>query len=231
MNIAIIPARGGSKRIPRKNIKLFQGLPVIAYAIETARESGLFDDVFVSTDDKEIAEIALSSGATVPWLRSNELSDDFTTTLKVMQDAVKKLATDLNTLENVCCIYPVTPFLKPKFLSQGLKILKNGDWNYVVSVSEAKTAPERSLSVGKDNEIIMRFPEYETTRTQDIPPAYHDAGQFYWGKKSAWESALPLFTSKSAILELPREYALDVDTLDDWDYAERLFNTFGKDPN
>ena len=231
MNIAIIPARGGSKRIPRKNIRLFHGIPVIAYAIKAAKESGIFDEVFVSTDDGEIADIAISFGAKVPWMRPKELSDDFATTVKVMQDAVKRFDTNLNRLEFVCCIYPTTPLLRPNLFLEGLRVLKDGDWDYVIAASFARTPPERFLSLGENNEVMMRFPEHEITRTQDFSPAYHDAGQFYWGKKTAWESALPLFTSKSTILELPRELAVDLDTLDDWHYAELLFNIYGKDIN
>ena len=231
MNIAIIPARGGSKRIPRKNIRLFHGIPVIAYAIKAAKESGIFDEVFVSTDDGEIADIAISFGAKVPWMRPKELSDDFATTVKVMLDAVKRFDTNLNRLEFVCCIYPTTPLLRPNLFLEGLRVLKDGDWDYVIAASLARTPPERFLSLGENNEVMMRFPEHEITRTQDFSPAYHDAGQFYWGKKTAWESALPLFTSKSTILELPRELAVDLDTLDDWHYAELLFNIYGKDIN
>ena len=231
MNIAIIPARGGSKRIPRKNIKLFHGLPVIAYAIRAARESGVFDEVLVSTDDWEIAEIAQDYGAVVPWMRSIQLSDDYVTTAAVMQDALKRLDSNSNNLENVCCIYATTPLLMPHFLSQGLKILLDGDWNYVVSASRINTPPERFLSLAENREIMMRFPDYEKTRTQDLPSTFHDAGQFYWGKKAAWASGLPIFTSNSTILELPREFAVDLDTLDDWHYAERLFSIYGKDTN
>jgi pseudaminic acid cytidylyltransferase len=231
MNIAIIPARGGSKRIPRKNIRLFHGIPVIAYAIKAAKECGIFDEVFVSTDDGEIADIAISFGAKVPWMRPKELSDDFATTVNVMQNAVKRLDTNPSRLEFVCCIYPTTPLLRPNLFLEGLRVLKDGDWDYVIAASLAKTPPERFLSLGENNEVRMRFPEHEITRTQDFPAAYHDAGQFYWGKKIAWESALPLFTSKSTILELPRELAVDLDTLDDWHYAELLFSIYGKDLN
>ncbi len=229
MNIAVIPARGGSKRIPRKNIRLFNGLPVISYAIAAAKKSEIFDQIVVSTDDEEIAEIAISFGASIPWMRSKNLSDDFATTIHVMQDAVNQLDNSGNDLKHVCCIYPATPLLKPKFLTEGLKILESADWDYVITASVAKSPPERSLSVGKNKEISMRFPSFETTRSQDFPPAYFDAGQFYWGRKTAWQSGLPIFTSKSTMLELPRELAVDIDTLDDWDYAERLFEIYGKD--
>ena len=224
MNIAIIPARGGSKRIPRKNIKLFHGLPVIAYAIKAAKESKVFDEVFVSTDDEEIAEVAASFGATIPWLRSKELSDDYATTVRVMKDAVNKIGSKLIGLENICCIYPATPLLKPSYLSQGLKILESGDWDYVFSSLKASTPPQRFFSLGTSKEVEMLFTEFEATRTQDFAHVYHDAGQFYWGRKSSWETGLPIFSSKSTILEIPGKSAVDIDTPEDWHYAEALFN-------
>jgi pseudaminic acid cytidylyltransferase len=223
MNIAVIPARGGSKRIPRKNIKLFHGLPVIAYAIKAAKESEIFDEVFVSTDDSEIAQIAESFGATVPWLRPKDLSDDYATTVSVMKDAVEKLKTNLIDLENICCIYPTTPLLKPSFISQGLQILEDGDWDYVLSASRAETPPERFFSLGANKRVEMHFPEHEVTRTQEFLTAYHDAGQFYFGRRSSWESGLQIFSSRSTIIEIPRELSVDIDTLDDWHYAEYLF--------
>ena len=231
MNIAIIPARGGSKRIPRKNVKLFHGLPVIAYAIEVAKQSEIFDEVFVSTDDSEIAEIARDYGAKVPWLRPKQLANDFATTLEVIQDAANKLDVNSDEFNSICCIYPATPLLKPEFLKQGLKVLMDGDWDYVISASPVSDPPERLLSLGKSNEILMHFPEYEMTRTQDVPPTFYDAGQFYWGKKISWESARPIFTSKSTILELPKEIAIDVDTLADWHYAEYVYGKNRKDSN
>ena len=225
MNIAIIPARGGSKRIPRKNIKLFHGLPVIAYAIKAALESGVFDEIFVSTDDEEIAQVAISFGARIPWIRPKDLSDDHATTLSVIQHAVKKLELDLKALENVCCIYPATPLLKSSFLVEGLKILQTSDWDYVVSAVRVETPPERFFSLGGAKEIQMHFPEYEEKRTQDFSTTYQDAGQFYWGKKFSWGSGMPVFSSTSTIIEIPREFSIDVDTLDDWRLAERLFES------
>ena len=223
MNIAVIPARGGSKRIPRKNIKLFHGLPVIAYAIKTAKESGVFSEVFVSTDDAEIAEVAESFGATIPWMRPKDLSDDYTTTVSVMQDAVNKLKSSLNELEYVCCIYPVTPLLQPNFISQGLQILKDRDWDYVLSASRAETPPERFFSLDSANGVEMHFPGNKATRTQDFLPSYRDAGQFYFGRRSSWESGLQILSSRSTIIAIPRELSVDVDTLGDWHYAEYLF--------
>ena len=223
MNIAVIPARGGSKRIPRKNIKLFHGLPVIAYAIKAAQESAIFDEIFVSTDDEEIAKVAVSFGATIPWMRPKELSDNYATTVSVMQDAVTKLNANLIGLENICCIYPATPLLKPSFLSEGLKVLEDGNWSYVFSGIKASTPPQRFFSLGTSKGVEMLFPKHEVTRTQDLDDFYYDAGQFYWGRKSSWESGLPIFSSQSTILEIPNESAIDIDTPADWHYAENLF--------
>ena len=231
MNIAVVPARGGSKRIPRKNIKLFNGLPVIAHAINTARNSGLFEDVFVTTDDSEIADIATSFGAKVPWIRGKELSNDFATTLQVMQDAVTRIQSDLKSLQNVCCIYPVTPLLQRAFLEEALNKLEDNGWDYVISATKVKTPPERLFTVDQNSQIRMYFPKHEASRTQDVSPAFQDAGQFYWGKTSSWVAGLPLFTSKSTFIELPQETFVDVDTIDDWKYAEILFSIYGNDSN
>ncbi len=225
MNIAIIPARGGSKRIPRKNIKLFHGLPVIAYAIQTAKKSEIFDEVFVSTDDEEIADIARSFGATIPWIRSTDLSDDYTTTVRVMQDAVEKLDASLNNLRNICCIYPATPLLKSIFLSESYKVLEEGKWNYVFAGVRQETSPARFFSMGSSGGVEMLFPEHLETRTQDLVDVFADAGQFYWGPKSSWLSALPIFSQNSTIVEIPKKMVLDIDTMYDWRRAENIFAT------
>jgi pseudaminic acid cytidylyltransferase len=228
MDIAIIPARGGSKRIPRKNIKVFHGRPVISYAIKAAQESGLFEEVYVSTDDDEIAEIAMSFGAQVPWIRSRNLADDHTGTTKVIQDAVVRLDKTLSELENVCCIYPATPMLKPEYLQEGLRILNDGKWDYVVTVSRAVAAPERLFLIGENGGINLKYPQHETTRTQDLAPTFYDAGQFYWGKKSSWVAAKSILSDNSTILELPRESAIDIDTIDDWQYSELMYKSLRK---
>ena len=228
MDIAIIPARGGSKRIPRKNIKLFFGEPIISFAIKAAQESGLFEEVYVSTDDEEISKIARSFGAQVPWIRSRNLADDHTGTTSVIQDAVVRLDETLSGLRNICCIYPATPMLKPEYLQKGLKILNDGKWDYVVAGTKAEVAPERMFFLGENGGIIMKYPEHETTRTQDLAPTFYDAGQFYWGHKSSWVSALPILSSNSTVLELPKKFAIDIDSKDDWDYAEFVFKSSGK---
>ena len=151
------------------------------------------------------------------------MSDDYATTVSVMQDAVKRLNLSKLNLENICCIYPATPLLKPIFLSDGLKVLKDGDWNYVFSGLKASTPPQRFFSLGASKGVEMLFPEFEITRTQDLGNYFSDAGQFYWGRKSAWESGLPIFSSESTILEISSGAAIDIDTPEDWDRAERLF--------
>jgi pseudaminic acid cytidylyltransferase len=223
MSIAVIPARGGSKRIPRKNIKLFNGLPVIAYAIKAAKESGIFSEVFVSTEDEEIAEIAKSFGATIPWMRPKDLSEDDSTTISVMQDAVIKLKSCINKLEYVCCVYPATPLLQPKFIQEGLKVIMDGNWDYTLSASRVETPPKRFFSLDSANNVQMHFPENEETRTQDFLPTYRDAGQFYFGRSSSWELGLGILSSRSTIIEIPHQLSVDIDTLSDWHYAERLF--------
>lgn len=225
MNIAIIPARGGSKRIPRKNIKLFHGLPVIAYAIKTAQESRVFKEIYVSTDDEEIATIAKSFGAQVPRLRSEELSNDFATTVSVIKAEVMRLKSEFENIQNVCCIYPATPLLESKLILKGLEILETGDWNYVFPGVQVGAPAERLLTLGTSGEVNMTYPEHIITRTQDLPRTFYDAGQFYWGKALAWESGLPIFSSSSTILEMPRDLIVDIDTLEDWHHAERLFES------
>jgi len=217
MNIAVIPARGGSKRIPRKNIKEFNGKPAISYAIKAAFESQVFSEVIVSTDDEEIAEYSRSQGAKIPWLRSEELSNDFATTSQVMQDAVLKL--DSEDLENVCCIYPVTPLLRPKYISEGLRVLKNLDWSYVFSAVKNDSNPQRFFTLNSSNSVSMLLPEFALTRTQDLQQTFYDAGQFYWGKKSAWVSEEPIFSNRSTIIQIPGDFAVDIDTIEDWELA------------
>jgi N-acylneuraminate cytidylyltransferase len=198
---------------------------VIAYAIQAARESEIFDEVFVSTDDEEIAEIAKSFGATIPWIRSRDLSDDYTTTVRVMQDAVGKLDANLTNLRNVCCLYPATPLLKSTFLSESYKVLEEGKWEYVFAGVRQETSPSRFFSIGSSGGVEMLFPEHLETRTQDLVDVFADAGQFYWGPKSSWLSALPIFSQKSTIIEIPRKMVLDIDTMYDWECAENIFAT------
>jgi pseudaminic acid cytidylyltransferase len=222
-NIAVIPARGGSKRIPNKNIKLFHGLPIISYAIKNAIESELFESVVVSTDSQETAKIATRYGAIVPWLRSKELSDDFATTTSVMKDAYTKVHALYPKVKNLCCIYPATPLLLQEYLWKGFREIENGSWDFVFSATQVHESPDRYFHIMKNGEVGMLKPEYESSRTQDLPRIYRDAGQFYWGTSESWDSELPIFTSKSSIINLPSEAAVDINTMQDWHYAEYLY--------
>lgn len=222
-NVAIIPARGGSKRIPRKNIKLFHGKPVIGYAIELAINSELFDEVYVSTDDIEIREISLSYGARVPWLRDEFLSNDHTSTIDVMADAVTRIKQEKGSPDRVCCIYPVTPLLQVKYLERGLRLLEKGKWNFVFSAIRNTKSSDRYFSLDANKALHLQKNGIEHLRTQDLPVTYHDAGQFYWGHETTWCSKLPIFSKTSTVIEIPSTEAVDIDTIQDWEYAEYLF--------
>lgn len=223
--VAIIPARSGSKRIPRKNIRNFNGKPIIAYAIMNALESNLFDSVIVSTDSQEIADISKSFGAKTPWLRSPELSDEFTTTVQVMKDAVDRIGLSVGDNSMVCCIYPATPLLQAVDIDRAFRKMSTGLYDYVFSAVRTPMAPERSFRIKSENELRLMSSLCESTRTQDLTPAYYDAGQFYWGTANAWQSAKPIFSSKSGIIELPQHSVVDIDELSDWQYAEVLYKT------
>jgi N-acylneuraminate cytidylyltransferase len=179
-NIAIIPARGGSKRIPRKNVRDFLGKPIINYSIETALESGLFDEVMVSTDDEEIAEIAIKSGAKVPFMRSNENADDHATTVDVLIEVLKNYESEKKYFDNGCCIYPTAPLLKASFIESGYNKLIEESFNTVFPVVEFSYPIKRSLKLTEEGKAEMNWPEHIDSRSQDLPTAYHDAGQFYW---------------------------------------------------
>jgi len=224
MNIAIIPARGGSKRIPHKNIKLMGGVPVIAHAIKIALESELFSQIYVSTDSEEIANIAKDYGALVPQLREANLSDDYATTISVISDSVSKLDSELADLENICCIYPVTPLLKPVRIVEAYEILMSRDVDYVFSVKSHESSLLRSFRLDSSNQPVMISSSDEFTRSQDLQNLYQDAGQFYWGTKTAWKSLRPIFSGKSSVIVLDKWEAIDVDTLDDWNIVEGLLS-------
>jgi pseudaminic acid cytidylyltransferase len=222
MNIAIIPARGGSKRIPRKNIKAFCGKPMIAYAIDAAIKSKLFDHIVVSTDNLEIKATALKVGAEAPFLRPKELADDYTPTVPVLFHAIKECRVLGWSQINVCCIYPCNPFLSSASLSLGHKLLKDYPEKYIFPVTEF--ASPIQLAIRRDASGLSRplFPENELKRTQDLDRAYHDAGQFYWARAETWESN-PKIHVNSMTLVIPRSRVVDIDTTEDWYLAEKLF--------
>ncbi|MEZ8887944.1 pseudaminic acid cytidylyltransferase [Vibrio sp. 10N.247.311.14] len=224
MNIAIIPARGGSKRIPRKNIKPFHGKPMIAYSIEAARSSGCFDKVIVSTDDQEIADVAVEYGAEVPFLRPKNIADDFATTMDVMQHAIKWCLDQGLNIDNVCCIYATAPFVLPEYIKQGLAALSLDDVEFAFSATSFPFAIQRAISVDESGSVSMFSPEFANTRSQDLEEAYHDAGQFYWGKSTAFLAGKAIFAEHSKAILLPRKRVQDIDTPEDWELAESLFS-------
>lgn len=222
MKMAVIPARGGSKRIPRKNIKPFCGKPMIAWSIEAAKLSGLFERVIVSTDDAEIAELARLWGAEVPFMRPADLSDDHVTTTAVIAHATR-WALDLGTdVEAVCCIYATAPFVQADDLGKGWDALNSGDWDYVLTVTDFAAPIFRAFKQAPEGGIEMFFPEYFATRSQDLPVALHDAGQFYWGRPAAWLDGKRIFDRRSKPILIPRWRVQDIDTQDDWERAEIL---------
>lgn len=223
MIVAVIPARGGSKRIPRKNIKLFCGKPMIAWSIEAAVESGCFDRVVVTTDDAEIAAVAKEWGADVPFIRPAELSDDFTGTIPVIAHAVDWLKAQNLQPKAVCCLYATAPFVQAGDLQRGLKILCEQDVDYAFSMTSYAFPIQRAIRLTSDGRVNMFNPEHFNTRSQDLEEAYHDAGQFYWGSANAWLQHRPIFSEKAAPVFLPRHRVQDIDTPEDWLRAEAMF--------
>lgn len=220
-SIAIIPARSGSKRIPSKNMREFNGVPNIVRTIKMAKESNLFEKIIVSTDSQEIADLAVSSSAEVPFLRSNELSDDFATTMEVIQDVFAK-EPQLSLHQYTCCIYPVTPLLKAAHLESAFKKLKLSQAEYVLAGLEDRTSAYRHFEIDQDGRIDFIFPEHQSTRTQDLRKTYTDGGQFYFGKTSAWIAGIPLLSKNSEIIEFKNTEIVDIDNWDDWKLAESL---------
>lgn len=223
MKIAVIPARGGSKRIPRKNIKEFCGKPMIAYSIEAALQSGCFDKVIVSTDDTEIAEVARRYGAEVPFIRPAELSNDYTGTIPVIRHAVEWLIQQGVDPQLVCCLYATAPFVTPKYLQQGLQKIIEQDADYAFTVTSYAFPIQRAIKISPQLGIEMFDSNNFNTRSQDLEEAWHDAGQFYWGKAEAWLSEKIIFGPESTPVILPRHRVQDIDTFEDWDRAEWLF--------
>ena len=221
--VAIIPARGGSKRIPQKNKKRFAGQPIIAYPIRVARESNLFQRIIVSTDDNEIAEIAQDRGAETPFIRPTELAGDFTPTAEVLIHSLKWLEDHGEPAHYFCCIYPTTPFLRGKDLKRGFELLRKERAITAFSVTTFGAPIFRALKIKDDGHLEMFWPEYRDTRSQDLPSAYHDAGQFYWGDTEKFLREKALYTRKSVPIILPKYLVHDIDTVEDWETAEKLY--------
>ena len=223
MQLAVIPARGGSKRIPRKNIRKFYGKPIIAWSIEAALESTCFDQVIVSTDDPEITDVARKWGAEVPFLRPANLSDDYTGTAAVVRHAIEWFEDRGVHFEYICCIYATAPFIRAEDIQSGLEKLISDDADYAFTVTSFPFPIQRAVKINTNGRLEMFQPECYTTRSQDLEEAYHDAGQFYWGRINAWKEGAPLFSDRTIPIILPRYRVQDIDTLEDWMRAEILF--------
>jgi len=220
INICVIPARGGSKRIPRKNIKEFNGKPIIAYSIEAALKSNCFDKVIVSSDDDEIIKVAKKYGADVPFIRPAELSNDYAGTIPVIKHAIEWLEESNHFIENVCCLYATAPFIQSKIISKAYQQLKNSNADYCFSVTSFSFPIQRAIKITQGDKVNMFYPEHFDKRSQDLEEAYHDAGQFYWGKAQAFKDELFLFSEASSPYFLPRYLVQDIDTMEDWVRAE-----------
>lgn len=220
MKLAVIPARGGSKRIPRKNIKLFGDQPMITWSIRAAIESKCFDRIIVSTDDEEIAMIARQCGAEVPFMRPANLSDDYTGTMPVVAHAIDWQNKNGKATTEVCCIYATAPFIESTDLLRGMQILESTKASYAFAVTSYAFPIQRAIRITTDKRVTMFQPEHFNTRSQDLPEAWHDAGQFYWGQAEAWLKGKPVFSLDAATVPIPRYRVQDIDTFEDWERAE-----------
>ena len=229
MNLCVIPARGGSKRIPGKNIRDFAGRPIIAYSIEAARASGLFDQVIVSTDDEKIAEVARQHGAQTPFTRPSELSDDHTGTADVIKHAISWYREQGKQYDYVCCIYATAPFVQVDYLQQAYRQLLDSGRSFVFSVTGYDFPVQRALYLDNQHGIDAVWPENIFRRSQDLPEMYHDAGQFYWGRSQAFVDGEVLYSAASAGVVLPRYLVQDIDTPEDWRRAELMYRAWKLD--
>ena len=223
MRLAVIPARGGSKRIPRKNISIFCGKPMIAWSIEAALASRCFDRVIVSTDDEEIAAVAREWGAETPFMRPAALADDHTTTVPVIAHAITEIQRAGASLDAVCCLYATAPFVSSADLMKGLESLAGDDIDYAFSVTSYAFPIQRALRLTPEGRVAMFELQHLNTRSQDLEEAWHDAGQFYWGRPAAWLAGRPLFSAHAVPVKLPRHRVQDIDTPEDWQRAEWIF--------
>lgn len=223
--IAVIPARGGSKRIPRKNIRDFCGKPIIAYSIEAAIASGLFDHIIVSTDDEEIASIAKAFGAEVPFMRPADIADDYTGTDAVVKHAIQWYQEQKYSISLVCCIYATAPFVDPVYLKEGYDSLMNSDKSFAFSVTSFPFPIQRAIRINREGEVGAFWPEHVNSRSQDLEEAYHDAGQFYWGRPEAFLNNKITYSNISIPVILPRYMVQDIDSLEDWEMAEYMYQS------
>ena len=218
-NLCIIPARGGSKRIPKKNTKDFFGKPIISYAINTVQKTGIFEEIMVSTDDLQISQIALESGANVPFLRSSETSDDYATTADVILEVLHKYNNSGRYFDNICCLYPCTPLIEPKHINESFHVLQKSGFDSVIPVVLYDYPIQRALK-SEDGKIKFYYPEFALTRSQDLEKSYHDAGQFYWLKTYIFNQKKSILTDNTGFLEMSSFDCQDIDNENDWKMAE-----------
>ncbi|WP_340676721.1 pseudaminic acid cytidylyltransferase [Paraglaciecola sp.] len=226
MNLAVIPARGGSKRIPHKNIKKFAGKPLIAYSIEAAQQCGLFEHIWVSTDDEQIAEVALRYGAQVPFMRPAELSDDFIGTTPVIRHAIEYCREHFSLPDYCCGIYATAPFLQVEYLQQGFDKLSQTRDKFFAFSCTTFTFPVQRALIQQGSGVTPMYPEFIAKRSQDLAEAYHDAGQFYWGRSEGFLSHKTMFSEDAIPIVLPRYLVQDIDTPEDWQRAELMYQAF-----
>jgi len=221
-SICVITARGGSKRIPRKNIREFCGKPIIAYSIEAALESGVFDEVMVSTDDEGIADVARSYGASVPFMRSKRNSDDFATTADVLVEVIRAYSERGAVFDDLCCVYPTAPFITPEKLCRAKKILEGGA-DSVIPVVRFSFPPQRAFVIEESGELRFAQPEHAATRSQDLPAMYHDCGQFYYVRTGVFMKERSVLAGRCLPMEVPETEVQDIDNLVDWEIAESKY--------
>jgi pseudaminic acid cytidylyltransferase len=226
MNICVIPARGGSKRIPRKNIKKFNGKPIIAYSIEAALGSSSIDQVIVSTDDEAISKVAKEYGAQVPFVRPEELSNDHATTNPVIVHAIKWMEDRGSCINSVCCLYATAPFIQANIITDAYEQFMEAKADFCFSVTSFPFPIQRAIKIIQNNKIDMFYPEHLNTRSQDLEESYHDAGQFYWGTKQSFDSDASILSETVVPCILPRYLVQDIDTVEDWIRAEMMYKVF-----
>ena len=227
--VAIITARGGSKRIPRKNIKEFVGKPIIQYSLQAAMAADIFEEIMVSTDDDEIAAVAKKAGAIVPFKRSLEAADDFATTAQVLTEVLLSYQKAGKHFKYACCIYPTAPFVTAKKLADAFDLLKNSDADAVLPITKFSFPIWRSFKLNDTGKVAYNWPEYAPKRSQDLPPAFHDCGQFYFFHVATFLQTGKLVTENTIGLEVPESEVQDIDTIEDWKIAEIKYDLFIRD--
>jgi pseudaminic acid cytidylyltransferase len=225
--LAVIPARGGSKRIPRKNIRPFLGVPLLARTVELLQRSGLFDRIVVSTDDDEIAAVATSAGAEVPFRRPADLANDTAATLPVIAHAIGALDASGPRADLICAVYPAAVLSQASDFRDCLALLQESPGDYSFPATTFRFPIQRALRLHPDRSCSLFWPEQGSARSQDLEPAYHDAGQFYWGRRDAWLAQRPIFSNRSRMLVIPHHRVQDIDTIDDWQRAEAIYKAAG----